>query len=65
MASPVHKPAHVNPTKSLVPGALVVWEAVVMTAPAARFLAITVVGTTVLGRCGDHRIISINDNHRG
>ncbi|MCW3068837.1 MAG: hypothetical protein JWL67_1462 [Solirubrobacterales bacterium] len=65
MASPVRKPAHFDPTKSLVPGALVVWEAVVMTMPATRFLAITVIGATVLGGCGDHRIVSINGNHRG
>jgi hypothetical protein len=65
MASPVRKPAHFDPTKSLVPGALLVCEAVVMTMPATRFLAITVIGATVLGGCGDRRIVSINDNHRG
>jgi hypothetical protein len=36
-----------------------------MTMPATRFLAITVIGATVLGGCGDHRIVSINGNHRG
>jgi hypothetical protein len=64
MASLVRKPAHFDPTKSLVPGALVVWEAVVMTMPATRFLAIAVMGATVLGGCGDGRIVSINGNHR-
>jgi hypothetical protein len=41
--------AHFDPPKSLVPVALVVWEAVVMTMPAPRFRAITVIGATVLG----------------
>jgi hypothetical protein len=64
MASPVRKPAHFDPTKGLVPGALVVWEAVVMM-PATRVLAITVMGAAVLGGCGDHRVVSINGKHRG
>jgi hypothetical protein len=49
MASSVRKPAHFDPTESLVPGSLVVWEAVVMTMPATRFPAISVLGATVLG----------------
>jgi hypothetical protein len=65
MASPVRKPAHVDPTKSLVPGALGVWEAVVVTMPATRFLGIAAIDAAVLGRCGDHRMVSINGNYRG
>jgi len=33
-----------------------------MTMPATRLLAITVIDTTVLGGCGDHRIVSVNGN---
>jgi hypothetical protein len=55
---------HFDPTKSLVPGALVVWEAVVVTMRATRSLANTVTAATVLG-CGDHRIVSMNGNRRG
>jgi hypothetical protein len=65
MASPVRKPAQFDPAKSLVPGALGVWEPVVVTMPATRFLAIAAIDATVLGRCGDHRIVSINGNYRG
>jgi hypothetical protein len=36
-----------------------------MTMPATRLLAIAVMGAAVLGGCGDHRIVSINGNHRG
>jgi hypothetical protein len=65
MVSLVRKPAHVEPTKSLVPGALGVWKAVAVTMRATRFLAIAAIGATVLGRCGDHRMVSINGNYRG
>jgi hypothetical protein len=53
------------PAERLVPGALVVWEPIVMTMPATRFLAITVTGAAVLGGSGDHRLASINGNHGG
>jgi hypothetical protein len=36
-----------------------------MMMPATRFLAITVMGATVLGGFGDRRTVSINGNHRG
>jgi hypothetical protein len=36
-----------------------------MTMPATRFLAITVMGVTVLGGFGDRRTGSINGNDRG
>jgi hypothetical protein len=37
-----------------------------MTMRATRLLAITVIGATVLGRCGsDHRMVSVNGDHRG
>ena len=65
MANPVREAAHFDPTKGLVPGAPGVWEAVVVTMPATRFLAIAAIDATVLGACGDHRIVSINGNYKG
>jgi hypothetical protein len=62
MACRVGKPADLDPTKRLVPGGLVVWEAVVMPMPIKRFPVINVMRATVLG--GDLRVISINGNRR-
>jgi hypothetical protein len=36
-----------------------------MTMPATRSLVITVMGAAALWACGDHRIVSVNGNHRG
>lgn len=63
--SAVARLAHLDPSKSLVPGALIVWQAVVMTIPATRFLAITVISPTVLGGCGEHRTVFIGGNQGG